>query len=358
MIAAFLFFSFSVLFAFLEDRLILKNGLKVSVALIFVFLSLRYDYGNDYMHYFEKFRYLKKYNTMDDFYFKGIEFGWYYLNLIFQPLGFFTLIAAISAFLCIVLYAFVKKYVPKNYYWAAIFVFLFQPYNLLVLVSAIRQSITVGIFLCSINYIVKRNLYKYILTILFATLFHTSAIFLLPIYFLSCSDNKIDFSKLLIYGVIFVLPFFYLNSFFAQFEMLISLYFNDYISYTLDSETKTNFGAGFFLNISLYIIILYLARFEKETSYNKLYKITLISLVLIPVSFIIPILGRLNFYLSPIMMCVFPLTITKIKSHAARYIFMATYLFFTVYQFVNFFLSEVWSDYFIEYKTIFSTFTI
>lgn len=358
MIATFIFFSFSVLFAFLEDRLILKNGLKVSVLIIFVFLSLRYDFGNDYMHYFEKFKYLKKYDTTDDFYFKGIEYGWYYLNLIFLPFGFFTMIAVISAFLCVVLYAFVKKYVPKKYYWAAIFVFLFQPYNLLVLISALRQSITVGLFLYSINYIEKRNLFKYFLTISLASLFHTSAVFLFPIYFLSNSDKKIDFFKLLLYGVIFVVPFMYLNTFFTQFEMLISLYFSDYMTYTYDSEIKTNFGAGFFLNISIYLIVLYLARFEKETRYNKLYVLTLISIILIPVSVIIPILGRLNFYLSPVMMCVFPLTISKIKPHIARFLFIATYLAFTIYQFVSFFLSDVWSDHFFEYKTILFLLTI
>lgn len=55
----------------------------------------------------------------------------------------------------------------------------------------LRQSIAMMIFFIAIKYIIDRKFYKYVLIMLIATLFHTSAILLLPMYFI----NRINLAK-------------------------------------------------------------------------------------------------------------------------------------------------------------------
>ena len=88
-----------VFLSWLESLKILKHGLLISFILLFLFLALRYNFGNDYIGYFDGFREVNKYSNVT---FKDREFhyeaGWLLLCRVFKPLGFFSMVALLAAF--------------------------------------------------------------------------------------------------------------------------------------------------------------------------------------------------------------------------------------------------------------------
>jgi branched-subunit amino acid permease len=93
---------------------------------------------------------------------------------------------------------------------------------------------------------------------------------------------------------------------------------------------------------------------DKILSNNILYKIVIASFLMIPLSFAIQMLGRLNFYLTPVTMAVYPIIMSRVNNSLIRQGFITLFVLFTAYTFWSFFQSPVWERAFGIYKTIFS----
>jgi len=74
-----------IFFTWLQQIGAIENGLKISYFLIFLFLSLRYDFGNDYMPYLEDYLGLQRLDR-SELYFKGNEVGWLFLNYLYKSI--------------------------------------------------------------------------------------------------------------------------------------------------------------------------------------------------------------------------------------------------------------------------------
>jgi transmembrane protein EpsG len=358
MIGAFLFNFFATLFAKLNSFNYHKNGLRYSIFIIFIFLSIRYNFGNDYNSYLNLFYNINKSPdfSLTDFQVKGNEFGWIYINHLFEPYGFFAMLIFLAGFSCFVLYRFIKKYVEPKYYWWAIFIYTFQPYHMIVLSSAMRQAVAVSFFLISIDFLIAKKPFHYIGIVLLGTLFHSTAYFLLPLVLLSYFNFQIKKKNIILILTIFIGLFFFLGDFFIQAQIFISNYFeNEYTAYMEFEEQESKIGLGFILNFIINIITLYYLKHQKSTWKTIISNIIVISFLLIPLSFSIPIITRLNFYLTPLLIVVYPIVFENIKEKNNRYIFMLLISIFTIYQFIYFFYSETWTKHFFEYKTIFSS---
>lgn len=166
-------FIFSVIFAFSKY----KNTRLVDLGFFIVaaFAALRYDYGNDYNSY------KRTYEAVQG----GIETVnkeplYIFLNKI-TP-SFYMLTAITALFFVWVVYRLVKKQLVGIYQGMALLIFIVNPYLFLMNLSAIRQCLAMCIFIIAIKYIQERKAVKYILLILLASLFHTSALVLLPVY--------------------------------------------------------------------------------------------------------------------------------------------------------------------------------
>ena len=149
---------FNIVFVLLAYLAQYKNQeylLKFSFFLIFLFLALRYDYGNDYQSYLNVFLNLERSGSIDRFYDSNdhFELGWLYLCQLFQPLGFFAMVTMLAAFNCFIYYSFIKKFVPPHYYWFSLLLYTFDPGMMLVHSSAMRQSLAISIFIYSIEFI-------------------------------------------------------------------------------------------------------------------------------------------------------------------------------------------------------------
>lgn len=343
---------FSILFAFLESSGLYKSGLKVSFSLIFIFLALRYNFGNDYQAYYTGFLEISSnvkvdyINNSDHF-----EVGWIFFNWLFRHIGFFAMIAVLASINCVVYYRFIKKYVPTKYYWLAVFFYIFNPGFMLIHASAMRQSIAIAIFIFSLNYIHKRDLIRYVITISVASLFHSSALILYLVYFLNLVSLKNKGTRV-VFFVTFVALFLFQKSLLPYLNILISNYFDKYEIYQEAGVVGT--GLGILYLSTLLILLLYYGRLQdKET--GLIFNIAVISFLFIPLSLFIEIIGRVGMYFQVATLIAYPVTLFSIKKIVYRKSYVAILVFMTIYTFFQFFYSSVYKDGYGSFHTIFSS---
>lgn len=355
----------SVFCAWLQQVGIFKNGLKASYVLVFLFLSLRYDYGNDYSSYFGGYFSLQSFSD-ENFYYKGYEFAWQYLNYFFKYLfgdaGFHLMLSSMAAFTCFVLYRFTIKYIPLKYYTFGTALLLIEPNNILVLSSAMRQSIAVTVFLLSFDYLLQRKYAKYILGILVASLFHSSAVIFIALIALNIVNWRmyLPYVFIVFFGLFFLLN--NLTVLFNQVNILLESQESQYLAYTKQGFVERKIGLGFALSVLLYFVVLITNR--KETyniQQNTILKIVLVALIFLILSLSVEMANRLNYYIFPVVVSAYSVTLVnlgKYKLSSSPFIarlIMSTIVVFIVYQNYLFWQSEVYSPYFKQYYTIFQS---
>ena len=165
-----------------------QSGLKLSMFIIFVFLSLRYNFGNDYMAYYDNF-----YNmSFSDRANADVELGYNALCSIFRPLGFYSLQVFLAAIYTYALYSTIKTYAMPRFYWIVVFCIISNADLLFFGASAMRQTLAFSVVLLGLPYLSRKRL-TYFLYVGIATLFHQSAIFfaiLYPLMFINLSNKK------------------------------------------------------------------------------------------------------------------------------------------------------------------------
>lgn len=87
-----------------------------------------------------------------------------------------------------------KKY-SDDYIFAVLFFITLGTYSFVF--NGIRQGLAMGFFSLATPYILNRKILPYIIIVLFASLFHKSALVLLPFYFLAVLNIK-DYQKVII----------------------------------------------------------------------------------------------------------------------------------------------------------------
>ena len=342
----------AVLFAFLESKKLLKNGLLFSFVIIFIFLSLRFDYGNDYFGYYKGFQEINRFVNFDLFD-KELHYepGWIVLCILFKQLGFFWMVAFLSFLYCYILYKLIKKYVPLKLYWLSVFICVFSIGNLLTQLSSMRQTLAILIFIISIKFINEKRIIIFIALILLASTIHNSALLLLPIYFIQFVNFKFNkFSGgliLLLYCSLYVFgenirPL--LNSLVASFN-------EDYLVY--DEKGVLNSGIGLFV-LSFFFILVLMKDRQYDGEKALLFKLVTLGFLFAPIGLIIMMFGRVSMYFSVFLIVVYPLVFDSIKSKEIRLAFLVLLVLIIMSSFFDFFESPIWQDKYKEYHTIFS----
>lgn len=353
MVVVFFLGLFSMFFAWIEYYGHFRNGLKISFSLIFIFLALRYNYGNDYNAYYAGFLEIGKSNRVE--YINNsdhFEVGWIFLNWLFRHLGFFTMTALLALFNCFIYYCFIKKFVPKKYYWLSIFLYIFNPGFMLIHCTAMRQSVAISIFIFSIEYLYNKDAIRYFLCIGMASLFHNSALILLPAYFLGFINLKINKLTGVIFLATFISLFLFQKSLTPYLSMFINTYFRKYEVY--QDAAIVGSGLGVLYLSALFILLLYYGGNQKNETALIVY-LSIISFMFIPLSLFIEIIGRVGMYFQVATIIAYPIILVSIKNPVQKKIFLTILLFMTSYTFFQFFYSGVYKDAFGTYKTIFSS---
>lgn len=353
---------FCILFTWLQQIKLINHGLEISYLLVFLFLALRYDYGNDYSSYFGE--YLELRNLQDqDFYYKSNEFGWLYLNyffkLFFGDVGFHIMLACLSAFTCVVLYRFNVKYIPEKYYTFGLSLLLLEPNNILVLCSGIRQSLAVSIFLISFDFLVKRKYLNYAFGLFLGSLFHTSVLFFIVLIALNFVNWKIYLPYVIfILSVLFIL-FNNLTEIFDQVNIFLESQESEYAAYTDNGFEKQKIGLGFALSVFLSLSVLVVnARVNNPLMENTIIKMVIVALLILIFALSVRLSSRLGFYIFPATVSAYSLTLLELdKTKSAGYTLVTRLstiiiLFYFIYQNYIFWKSPVYSPYFMDYKTI------
>lgn len=350
---------FNIIFVFFAYLARYKNCeffLKISFFLIFLFLALRYDYGNDYKAYLELFLDVNRYESID--YFDEsvrTDPGWLFICRLFKPLGFFTMVTFLAAFNCVIYYRFIKKYVSPDYYWLSTFIYVFDITFMLIQSSTMRQSMAICLFIFSIDFLYKKDAIRYFFCIFIAILLHKSAIILIPVYFIGLFNWKLN--KIVGHIILF---FFILLLTIGQLLLpsivnFIDAYFVKYSHYTeVILETKRNTGLGvFYMSLMAFLVINY-SRIQHNEN-NILFKIAIVSFMFVPFTSIIFLLERMQFYFSIVTIAVYPIILYNIKNIKYRIAIIIPIIFLALRGFYDFFQSEIWKVSFSVYHTIFSS---
>lgn len=172
-----------------------KLSSKVGIFILILLSVLRWDIGNDYYNYilstqhsvlvYKEYGFRKGFQLLN----KGTEIGKTIFEYIFYdfPDPVIWIIGSLSIITIFFWYVTLKKY---NCLFWGFFVILF--YGILFNSwDQVRQGVAISIFLYSIYFIESKQIIKYLLFGILAFLFHTSAIIIFPLYFITRIRLKI-----------------------------------------------------------------------------------------------------------------------------------------------------------------------
>jgi hypothetical protein len=222
-------------------------------------------------------------------------------------------------FLYTLMYIFIFKATNKYYFLSPLIVFsIFVGGFFFFSLSGVRQSLSIAIFFYSIIFIINKNIIQYMMMILLASLFHLSAIVLLPLYFI----NRIKYYyKLFLFIYIFtIIPQikFYIYIFVEilmkrtiELIPLLSPYLNYLDTNKVLQNGDTSLGFGFVLmQVINFIILLRAKSILSVNHYFRVYYILFfISCIIYNLFYDIELITRINIYFNISFLIVFSLTI-------------------------------------------------
>ena len=335
-----------------------KYGLEMAFVLLTSFLVIRYEWGNDYHAYLVGFQNISSidfslifnFNELNDYFADNhFEIGWIILNILCAPIGFFGMVALLTIFQCTVMYFFIKRNVKSDYYWFAVFIYVFTYHFMLIQASMMRQAFSMTIVLCAYPYIIKKKIFKACLLILFASFFHRSALILLPLVFGGYMNLEFSAKNLFILFFTFIFIFLLKDDIGNYLKMFITENFSEYDVYIHD-ETGSIKLISLVGNISIIIFIVYFSRgviLEKQL-------MCWLVLFAISYTFINPfsLSARVMYYFLFFEIVLFPSFLSEDKNFYIKFAFVFLLITMNIRGIIMFFNSSVWER-FLTYNTIF-----
>lgn len=352
-----MFTLFFVCFLAIISSFFKKGNLTIPFFILFTFLAIRYNYGNDYKSYQNIFDDAQRWplGQTNQLY---IEPGWTILNQLFGPLGFNGLIVFLSLIFCLTHFYLIKKYVPKKYYWLSIFLLVFTRELMLVNSSMLRNSFTISLFLIALQLLLNGKLILYLLLIYFATFFHNSAyaMFLVPFIF-----RGLNFNFTNVHGIVVLFLFILLYNMVGLIQPYVNIYLplinENYEKYNSTNVESLQSGVTIYISIISLIIAVKMDQWleRDELFFNKL---VIISIVIVPFSLIFSQALRLGQYFYPFQLVVIPSYMKVMKANGVskliRHLILIFYMVITFAFLYEFLTSEIWQESFSTYQTIFS----
>lgn len=350
MLVSFFVSFFAVLFTHFEEgkRFVIKHGMMFGFFLLFLFMSFRYNFGNDYTSYLSMF-----YDVADgNFINERVESGWILLYKLFFPIGFFGFIILTSFLYCFVFYRTIRSYVPKYFWWISVFFLVFNASHLILGLSMMRQFMAMVLFLLSTILIIRGNFFLYVVSIILISQIHSSAILLLPMYFLRYKNISYP-----AYLIVFLLIFYVLWFFLAYYlmggvlnQVVQLLKLDKYEGYIVGEQARYAISLPIDLLVYMYIMKYY---HRQNSLYKLFFNLIIVGLYLSPIVSLAPGMGRLIFYFSLFSIFVYPKIYQCINNSFERFIFLFLLITLTVYRFFLFFINPIWYETVYKYHTIF-----
>lgn len=351
----------ALLLTYLESTNQVKDGMKWGFLIVTILGMIHYDYGNDYMSYYNVYKQVTSFHfdlsgILAKEYYK--EPGWVLLCWLFKPIGgFFMMVAALNIVQNILVFRTIKLFVEKKWWPMSVFIYLFSTSLYLMNFSMMRQGFVVCVFVGLWPLIKEKKWYLAAPILWLLSFVHTSALILIPFAF----AGLVPIKKGRIWAAIYIIGYLVLwfsgsilNDIFMSFMSVEE--FQEYADTYSTSNNSMKIGLGFVMNIIPFILgMMYLIDTEGEhrSSDKLLVSIALISFVVTPFSSIIPLIGRIGIYFGSYQMIAMPLIYKNLKRKDIQWALLFLFVFMRAYDYLIFFKSPVWIDKFTTFKTIF-----
>lgn len=311
----------------LERKTLKRKAFFMPLIALSLFAGLRsYLVGTDSGTYTRNFR--SNLNVYNFEFEKGVETGYQILEYILLRINadyfwlfFITSISIVCAYLSII-----RKY-SVNYSFS---VFLFITLGIYTFFfNGLRQGIAMAIFSLATPYLLEKKFFPYLAICVFASLFHITALFMIPFYFLVNLKVK---------------PLYKIISTFLG-SLFISSFLINYLATTnerYEQYTEASEQAGGLLTLGFYnILLLFIYLIIRLYKITDEYTIKLFTFYAVGVVFIIPIamLGamasgpqRLITYFTWTLVLILPVVFKKINN---VYVTSLAVLLFSIYFFLT-----------------------
>lgn len=347
---------------YLESQGRKKNGMKLGFILLTILASIHYDYGNDYMSYYELSKSLE--NIPWDF--RGImegdyyrEPGWVIINKLFSYVGgFFTLVTALSIFQGVVFYRFIKNNVDKKWWWMGMYIYAICTSFYVVNFSMLRQGFAVTVFLACYPLIKHRSLIGSLIAagIMYLTSFaHHSALLTIPFCFWSFLPVKNGKLWCSIYVVVFIMMYLSSNFLNAILEPLFTADLaEEYLNTYERSDSGFTGGIGWVLLMLPFVVSMSYLFNSDDDQKRSLVMLSAISTMISPIAMIVPLAGRMGIYFSIFSIAAFPIAYSSIPNKQMRQALIGLYLLITTFDYYKFFfIDPTWAEHYRVFHTIF-----
>lgn len=317
-----------VVFVYLIPIKIRAKILSIGIILV-VFSGFREGVGTDFNMYKNIFYNI---NKLDGYYFGDLERGYILLNKTLHGINpnhrilFIGTSAIIIGLILNSVYNYSKKYL------LSIVLFICMGYFHSGF-NGIRQHLALAIFVYSIRFIANKKIFKYVICIFIASLFHKTSLMMIPLYFI----NRIQFkTKSFLLTTIPILMIGLAYDFIIKYIVILSPYY--YEKYLNTDYFKVGIGGT---TNYIYILSLLIVYIISILMYNKIsleYKDVKIFIIIAGISLMFMILGlksllffRISLYFSISFIFLIPMILDSIniKLRLAIYpIFTMWILFF------------------------------
>lgn len=199
-----------------------------------------------------------------------------------------------------------------------------------------RQMIAISIITCGIKYIEQKKLCKYIFVIILAMMFHTTAIIMLPFYWI----QKIDFKKLFIWIIWFEVVGFLFGKQIINLAVYLLPKYSGYIDSTYGESGGGVFNLAF-LNVIMLIGLIYNMYTPQKAYQNRFFLNALaIAICFQVVGYHMEIFGRIVSYYSIYLIILIPQMITSLFKGRSKYIGISVVMLFLCLRFCMTFIGN------------------
>lgn len=358
-------FGLSIWFAYLYQHSWQKKGYKeftkikklfwhsLIIAPPVIISTIRYDVGTDF------FSYVSIYNNINSLPFEtvwqyyGNEPMYLFLNklayfLFKNEWGIFFLSSLFIHFFLIRGLDYFKRDISIPIALFVYFMYLFS-FGL----NGIRQAIAMSITFYAIRFILERKPVTYISLIVFATLFHNTAIVCLILYIFVLGNKRlVSFTKNLIYYLLIIFTpvlLLYLMKFFAKLPI-----FYGYIHYISNLNLTLKFG--FLIGIIPVLVFIFLYK-NKILAISKKYEVLIyLSFLVIPFRYIgyyVDWGQRMGSYIHMTYIVLVPLVIKSINNKYEKFLVGSYYITYFLFIYFNDIIIKLHHGVF-PFKSIFS----
>lgn len=328
--------------------------------LLALVLGIRYGYGNDYFSY----KYMFDHGYPEQGFTDDVEPGWFILNKLFKPFGFSAFVFFLTCIEHLMLYDLIRRYVSPQYYWFAVFLYVFHPYYMLIGLSMMRQFLVQLLGFYAMEYAFKKKIIHFVVIVLFAITIHKVALLLLPLYLFPYTSklfaNKFAIVFLIIVvGVIAI----YINVIIENLVLFFAdagMKYGD--SYLSESDLNEEYRIPPMLVLRYVLYAILLVRNYKllnDSNPSRFYVVeVMLGLLFIPFVTLSTMAIRTSWVYTMVIIISMPILLNKEKMPVIKYGSMFIFCVLLLREYRNFFYSEIWGAQYINFYTIFSEYGI